>query len=108
MVVAVNSLTLWIVLGATSVLCFAIKLLGHLVPERWLANDRLQRINSLIPIALLSALVVAEGVVVKTHVVIDHRLAGLAVALAALLAKAPFPVVVVAAAVTSALVYHLH
>ena len=108
MAVAVNALTLWIVLGATSALCFAIKLLGHLVPERWLANDRLQRINSLIPIALLSALVVAEGVVVKTHVVIDHRLAGLAVALAALLAKAPFPVVVVAAAVTSALVYHLH
>jgi branched-subunit amino acid transport protein len=101
LVVEVNTLTLWIVLGATSALCFAIKLLGHLVPERWLANDRLQRINSLIPIALLSALV-------KTHVVIDHRLAGLAVALAALLAKAPFPVVVVAAAVTSALVYHLH
>ena len=35
---------------ATSALCFAIKLLGHFVPERWLANDRLQRINSLIPI----------------------------------------------------------
>ena len=51
---------------------------------------------------------VAQGVVVKTHVVIDHRLAGLAVALAALFAKAPFPVVVVAAAATSALVYHLH
>jgi hypothetical protein len=100
--------TTWIVLGATSTLCFAIKLLGHLVPERWLANERLQRINSLIPIALLSALVVAQGLVVKTHVVIDHRLAGLAVALAALIAKAPFPVVVVAAAVTSALVYHLH
>jgi hypothetical protein len=47
-------------------------------------------------------------VVTKTHVVIDHRLAGLGVALAALFAKAPFPVVVVAAAVTSAVVYHLH
>jgi hypothetical protein len=103
-----SSVAMWIVLGATSALCFAIKLLGHLVPERWLANARLQRINGLIPIALLSALVIAQGVVVKTHVVIDHRLAGLAVALAALIAKAPFPVVVVAAAVTSALVYHLH
>ena len=107
--VAVNSLTLWIVLGATSALCFAIKLLGLLSsPNGGSRTYRLQRINSLIPIALLSALVVAEGVVVKTHVVIDHRLAGLAVALAALLAKAPFPVVVVAAAATSALVYHLH
>jgi hypothetical protein len=78
------------------------------VPGRWFANARLQRINALIPIALLSALVIAEGVVTKTHVVIDHRLAGLGVALAALFAKAPFPVVVLAAAVTSAVVYHLH
>lgn len=99
---------LWVVLIATSTLCFAIKLVGHSVPERWLANARLQRINALIPIALLSALVIAEGLVTKTHVVVDHRLAGLAAALAALFAKAPFPVVVIAAAVTSALVYHLH
>ena len=103
-----SSTTMWIVLGATSALCFAMKLLGHAIPERWLANTRLQRINALIPISLLSALVVAQGLVVKTHVVIDHRLAGLGVALAALFAKAPFPVVVVAAAATSALVYHLH
>ena len=99
---------MWIVVGATCALSFSIKLLGHLVPEPWLANPRLQRINALIPISLLSALVVAQGVVLKTHVVIDHRLAGLAVALGALVAKAPFPVVVVAAALTSALVYHLH
>jgi branched-subunit amino acid transport protein len=99
---------MWTVVIATSALCLAIKVFGHYVPARWLANPRLQRINALIPIALLSALVVAEGVVLKTHVVFDHRLAGLAVALVALLAKAPFPVVVVGAAVTSAVVYHLH
>ena len=103
-----TSTTMWSVLGATSALCFAMKLLGHLVPQSWLANARLQRINALIPICLLSAPVVAEGLVVKTHVVLDHRLAGLGMALAALFAKAPFPVVVVAAAATSALVYHLH
>jgi hypothetical protein len=105
---AMSSTTMWIVLAATCTLCFAIKLLGYLVPEPWLSNPRLQRINALIPISLLSALVVAQGVVVKTHLVIDHRLAGLAVALAALFAKAPFPFVVVVAAATSALVYHLH
>jgi hypothetical protein len=44
----------------------------------------------------------------KTSVVIDHRVAGLAVAAGLLLAKAPFPVVVVGAAVASAVVYHLH
>jgi hypothetical protein len=105
---SMSSSTMWIVLGVTSALCFSMKLLGHLVPESWMSNARLQRINALIPICLLSALVVAEGFVVKTHIVLDHRLAGLGVALAALFAKAPFPVVVVAAAATSALVYHLH
>jgi hypothetical protein len=98
---------MWVVLGATSLFSFAIKLLGQSVPERWLANARLQRINALIPISLLSALVVAQGLVAKTHVVIDHRLAGLIAALLALFARAPFPVVVVLAAATSAAVYHL-
>ena len=99
---------MWAVLIATSVMSLFIKWFGHAVPERWLANARLQRINALVPISLLSALVVAQGLVVKTHVVIDHRLAGLLAALAALFAKAPFPVVVVVAALSSAAVYHWH
>jgi hypothetical protein len=97
----------WTVLLATSALCFAIKLLGHVVPQAWLANARLQRINALVPISLLGALVVVQTFVVKTHVVLDHRAAGLAAAFAALLARAPFPVVVIAAALTSAVVFHL-
>ena len=103
-----SALATWVVLIATSLLCFAIKLVGHSVPERWLSNARLQRVNALIPISLLSALVVAQGFVVHTRVVLDHRAAGLAAALAALVAKAPFPVVVIAAAATSAAIYHLH
>jgi hypothetical protein len=104
----VTTSTAWLVLGATSVLCFAIKVLGYFIPEAWLAHPRLQRVNALVPISLLSALVMAEGLVDKTRVVIDHRVGGLLVALALLFAKAPFPVVVVSAAVTSALIYHLH
>jgi hypothetical protein len=103
-----SSTTAWMVVGATSALCFSIKLFGYYVPERWLAHPRLQRVNALVPISLLSALVVAEGLVSKTSVVIDHRAAGVAVALGLLFAKAPFPVVVVGAAGASALVYHLH
>jgi hypothetical protein len=97
-----------VVVLATSAACFGVKLAGYYVPSRWLAHPRLQRINALVPIALLSALVVTEGLVTKTRIVVDHRVAGLAVALALLLARAPFPVVVVGAAVASALVYHLH
>jgi len=98
----------WSVLLVTSALCFAIKLVGYYVPARWLANERLQRINSLVPVVLLSALIVSQALAVKTHVVLDHRMAGVTAAVAALLAKAPFPVVVLCAAVTSALVYRLH
>lgn len=104
----VNSLMTWSVLVGTSVLCYLIKLVGYLVPARWLANERLQRINSLVPVVLLSALVVAQSLAIKTHLVLDHRMAGVAAALAALVARAPFPVVVVTAALTSALVYRLH
>jgi hypothetical protein len=99
---------MWTVLIFTSAFALLIKLAGHYVPSRWLSNPRLQRINALVPIALLSALVVAESVTNKARLVIDHRLAGVAVALAALFAKLPFPVVVISAVVTSALIYHLH
>ena len=71
--------------------------MGHLPSSRMLPA-----------ILRLSALVMAEGLVTKTHVVIDHRLAGLAVATGLLMARAPFPVVVVGAAATSAVVWHLH
>lgn len=98
----------WLVVIVTSALCFSIKLLGHLVPERWIAHPRLQRINALIPISLLSALVVAQGLVLKTHIAIDHRAVGLMAALGALVARAPFPVVVISAALASAIAYHLH
>lgn len=98
----------WSVVLATSALCYVIKWVGYVVPARWLANERFQRINSLVPVVLLSGLVVAQTLSVKTHVVVDHRLAGVCVALVTLLAKAPFPVVVISSALTSALVYRMH
>jgi uncharacterized membrane protein len=98
---------LWWVVGLTAVACFAVKFVGYLIPQHWLAHPRLQRINALIPIALLSALVVAQSVVSHTRVVIDHRLVGVAVAIVALVARLPFLAVVLSAAVASALVVHL-
>jgi branched-subunit amino acid transport protein len=96
-----------VVLG-TSFVCFAIKYLGHVVPSRWLAAERFQRINGFVPVVLLAALVTAQTFTVKTHLVVDHRLAGLAAAIVALRFRAPFPVVVISAAVVSALVVRLH
>ena len=97
----------WIAVIGTSALAFALKYLGHSVPERALKNPRFTRINTLVPIVLLSALVTIQAFTEKTKIVVDHRAAGVVVALIALKAKAAFPVVVVGAALTSALVYHL-
>ncbi len=97
--------TVWIAVIGTSVIAFALKYIGHSVPEKWLTHPKIQRINALIPIALLSALVSVQTFADKTTLVIDHRLAGMVVAVIALLLKAPFPVVVIAAAITSAITY---
>jgi hypothetical protein len=87
-------------------MAFALKYLGHSVPEKWLTRPAIKRINLFIPIALLSALVAVQSFAVKKDLVIDHRAAGLAVAFIALKLKASFPVVVLSAAVTSAALYN--
>jgi branched-subunit amino acid transport protein len=96
----------WIAVIGASVLAFALKYIGSSIPQSWLAHSRIQRINTLVPIALLSALVAVQTLTDKTKFVLDQRAAGVAVAIAALIAKAPFPVVVVGAAITSALIYN--
>ncbi len=97
----------WLATIGTSVIAFALKFSGHSIPQHWLEHPAIQRVNALIPIALLSALVAVQSFTDKSKLIIDHRLAGVTVALIALLLKAPFPVVVLSAAITSAAVYRL-
>lgn len=96
----------WIATIGTSVIAFALKYSGHSVPEKWLSHPKIQRINALIPIALLSALVAVQSFSEKSTLMIDQRMVGLCVAIAALMLKAPFPLVVVSAAISSAAVYN--
>jgi len=96
----------WIATIGTSVIAFALKYSGHSVPEKWLSHPKIQRINALIPIALLSALVAVQSFSEKSQLMIDQRMVGLCVAIAALMLKAPFPLVVVSAAISSAAVYN--
>jgi len=98
----------WIAVIGTSALAFTLKYLGHSVPASWLSHPRIQRINTLIPIVLLTALVSVNAVTTKTKIVFDHRMAGLSVAIIALLMKAPFPVIVAGAAIGSAIAYHFN
>ncbi|MFZ9719873.1 MAG: AzlD domain-containing protein [Candidatus Nanopelagicaceae bacterium] len=98
---------LWIATLGASVICYLLKLLGYSLPQSTLNNPRVQRINTFIPIVLLSALVSVQTLTFNSEVVIDHRLAGVAVAALALKLRVSFPLMMLAAALTSALVYNL-
>ena len=94
----------WGVVG-TSVAVYAFKYFGHSIPHQYLEHPKFQRTNLLIPITLLSALVAVQTFAEKSRLVLDHRVVGLAVAALCLKFRAPFPVVVVLAALSSVLVY---
>ena len=98
---------LWIGVIGTSAIAFLLKYLGHSVPEKYLTNPRMLRINTLIPIALLSALVGVQTITQDGKWAIDQRLTGVSVAVIALALKAPYFVVVISAAITSAVLYRL-
>ena len=87
-----------------SAACYLLKLAGLSVPGRILADPRIQRVATLLPIALLAALALIQTASTGKHLVIDARAASLAVAVIAVLRKAPFIVVVALAVVTAALI----
>jgi hypothetical protein len=93
---------IWAAVLVASAGCFALKLTGWSVPARLLAGERLQRAAVLLPVALLAALVVVQAFAGERALVLDARAAGLAVAALLLVLRAPFLLVVVAAAVTAA------
>lgn len=96
---------LWIATLGASTICYLLKLSGFLVPSTWLARPKLQRINELIPVVLLSALVAVQSLSTDSRVQVDHRIGGLIVAAIALRLKAPFPIMMLAAAIASAILY---
>jgi uncharacterized membrane protein len=90
-----------IVVGALCV--YLVRLAGLSVPSAVLENERVQSVAALLPVALLASLVVLQTFATGTQLTVDARAAGLAVALVAVLLRAPFLLVVLLAAVTTAL-----
>ncbi len=88
---------------------YALKALGLLGPG-WFGRagrplpQRIEAIATLVPVALLSALIVVQAFTEGRTLEFDARLAGMAAAAVAVVLRAPFVVVIVlAAAVTAAL-----
>jgi branched-subunit amino acid transport protein len=94
---------IWAGVLSASAACYTLKLAGLSLPQRWLQGARIQRTVPLIPVALLAALVATQTFSTGQHLVLDVRAASLAVAIIAVLLRAPFLVVVASAAATAAL-----
>ncbi|GAB2549310.1 AzlD domain-containing protein [Brachybacterium huguangmaarense] len=95
---------LWIGVLVASAASFVQKWLGYQVPPSVLERPAVSRITVLLPVALLGALVAVQGATTGTHLVLDARIVAVAVAAFLLWRRAPFVVVVVAAAVTAAVI----
>lgn len=87
---------------AASVVRFALKLVGHLLPSHWLAELRVARTAALVTVALLAVLVGVQTFTTGHCLVLDPRQPAIVVAVIALALRAPVVIVVVAAATTAA------
>lgn len=95
-------MTLWTTVLVASGLAFALKLLGYVVPHQMLDGAMVSRVTAMLPVALLSALVAVQTFTTSGGALtLDARAAGVAVAVCALLLRAPFLVVVILAAATA-------
>lgn len=97
-------MTAWVMIAVTALGCYALKLAGLVLPAGLLERRAVRTFTMLAPVALLAALVAVETFAVGTRLVVDARAAGMAAAALALLARAPFLVVVASAVLVTALV----
>jgi uncharacterized membrane protein len=101
----VSGTALWAAVFAGAVGCYLLKLAGLSVPATWVEQPWVARVVDFVPAALLAALVAVQAVTDGQELVIDGRLAGLAVAALALALRAPFIVVLLLAGAAGALVH---
>jgi hypothetical protein len=92
---------MWTAIILTAVGAYLLKLAGLSIPGVVLEHPLVHRVADLMPVALLAALVAVQVFSDGPSLTIDARAAGLAVAVLALLLRAPFIVVVLVAALTA-------
>jgi hypothetical protein len=96
-------MTMWTAVLLASVICVGLKAVGYLLPARWVEAPRPARIADLLTVALLAALVAVQTLGGGQAIVVDARIPAVLVAAGLLALRAPFLLVVLAAAVTAAL-----
>ncbi|GHJ40560.1 AzlD domain-containing protein [Streptomyces sp. TS71-3] len=95
-------MNIWIAIGVTAAGCYAVKLMGLVVPAGLLERPLVRRLAALLPVALLAALTAQQTFADGRSLLLDARTAGLAAAAVALMFRAPFLLVVAAAVLVTA------
>ncbi|QEO10230.1 AzlD domain-containing protein [Protaetiibacter larvae] len=97
-------MTVWHVILLASIAVFALKLAGYLVPASLLERPTPARVATLLTVALLAALTATQTLEHGGGIIVDARVPAVLVAAVLFALRAPFIVVVVAAAAIAALV----
>ena len=95
-------MTLWQVLILAAIACFALKLVGYLIPPALVSRPTPARVANLLTVALLAALISVQALAHGQQVVLDARVPAVLVAAGLYALKVPFIVVVLSAAVVAA------
>ena len=95
-------MTIWIAVLAASLLVWALKSAGYLIPSRFVESPVMSRIATLVTVALLASLVVSQSVQSEGALTLDARLPALGVAAILFWIRTPFLVVLVAAGAVAA------
>lgn len=103
----VTGTAIWGAIIISSLAMAVMRLFGFFIPAEMISRDRVLRINALIPIVLLAALVAVQTMTIEGEPIIDHRVAGVTAGAIALYFKRSFLTVMVVAGVVGAGVYNL-
>ena len=94
----------WWPVFATVAGLLALKLTGTVLPRRITEQPRVADLTLLVPIALIASVTASQAFTTGSELVLDARAMGVAAAVLALIARAPFIVVVLTAGASAALV----
>ncbi len=96
-------MSMWAGVLIASALVYSWKLLGHLVPEKYVSNPNIRSLAALLTVGMLAGLVGVQTFSSAEGVVFDPRAIALIVAAGLFYLRVPFIFVVIAAATVASL-----
>ncbi|MEY4533342.1 MAG: hypothetical protein RI926_1111 [Actinomycetota bacterium] len=100
-------MTLWTTVIIASVLSFAVKYTGYLIPQRLLEKPTFTRVTNLLTVAMLAALVAVQTLGAGQAIALDARIPAVIVAAILFSFRVPFIVVVAVAGVVAVVLRNL-